>query len=61
MTLTLNSQQEICVLTKAGGVPLEVDVIMKVVMVGVTRVREIDEQVKLALAGDGKKRIVEVR
>lgn len=30
LTVTLNSQQEICVLSKAGGVPLPADDIMKV-------------------------------
>ncbi|KAI5479642.1 splicing factor 3B subunit 3 [Pseudohyphozyma bogoriensis] len=49
MTLTLNAQSEICVLTKAGGAPLDADEIMRVVMIGVGRVREVDEFIKKEL------------
>lgn len=61
LTLTLNAQSEICVLSKAGGVPLPADDIMRVVMIGVQRVREVDALVKAALEKDAKRRIVEVR
>lgn len=61
ITLTLNSQQEICVLTKAGGTPLAVDDIMKVVLIGVGRVKELDALLKAALEKEAKVRIVEVR
>jgi exosome complex component RRP45 len=61
ITLTLNSQQEICVLTKSGGVPLSADDIMKTVMMGVQRVKEIDVKIKNALDKQALKKIVEVR
>jgi exosome complex component RRP45 len=58
ITLTLNAQQEICVLSKAGGVPLPADDIMKVVTIAVQRVKEVDALIKKALdkaTGKGKK------
>ena len=61
ITLTLNSQQEICVLTKAGGTPLAVNDIMKVVLIGVGRVKELDATLKAALEKEARVRIVEVR
>lgn len=54
LTLTLNSQQEICVLSKAGGVPLPADDIMKVVSIGVQRVKEVDALIKAALDRQAK-------
>ncbi|KAL8293246.1 hypothetical protein RQP46_000940 [Phenoliferia psychrophenolica] len=61
LTVTLNSQQEICVLSKAGGSPLPADDIMKVVQIGIQRVRDLDAMVKAALEREAKRRIVEVR
>ncbi|SCV66961.1 BQ2448_5607 [Microbotryum intermedium] len=61
LTLTLNAQQEICVLSKAGGAPLPADDIMKVVMIGTQRVKEVDAFIKKELKRDEKKRRVEVR
>jgi exosome complex component RRP45 len=61
LTLTLNSQQEICVLSKAGGVPLPADDIMKVVMIGVQRVKEVDALIKVSLEREAKRTVVEVR
>lgn len=61
LTLTLNSQQEICVLSKAGGVPLPADDIMKVVSIGVQRVKEVDALIKSSLEREAKKHQVEVR
>ncbi|KDE06637.1 hypothetical protein, variant [Microbotryum lychnidis-dioicae p1A1 Lamole] len=61
LTLTLNAQQEICVLSKTGGAPLPADDIMKVVMIGTQRVKEVDAFIKKELERDEKKRRVEVR
>ncbi|GAA5835168.1 hypothetical protein JCM3766R1_006890 [Sporobolomyces carnicolor] len=61
LTLTLNAQSEICVLSKQGGLPIEADEIMRVLGVGIERVKELDEKIKKALDDDARKRIREVR
>jgi len=61
LTVTLNSQQEICVLSKAGGVPLPADDIMKVILIGVQRVKDVDAAIKGALEREAKAHVVEVR
>lgn len=49
LTLTLNSQNEICVLTKDGGEPISVAGIMRVIGFAKNRVVEIESIVKKAL------------
>ncbi|GAA5929486.1 hypothetical protein JCM3775_002354 [Rhodotorula graminis] len=61
LTLALNAQSEICVLSKQGGAPLSADDVMKAVQIGVERVRQVDEVVVKALALDRSRRVVEVR
>ncbi|KAF8579648.1 ribosomal protein S5 domain 2-like protein [Ramaria rubella] len=61
MTLSLNAQRELCVLQKAGGVPLAVDTILRLVEVGVQKVKELDLVVEEALREDWKGRRIEVR
>lgn len=61
MTVTLNAQRELCVLSKAGGTPLSAAEIMGVVRVGVDRVRELGKIMDSALDSDQKERVVEVR
>ena len=61
MTVTLNAQRELCVLSKAGGTPLSAVEIMGVVRVGVDRVRELGKIMDAALDADQKERVVEVR
>jgi exosome complex component RRP45 len=61
LTLTLNAQRELCVLSKAGGTPLSVEELMKVVSIGVDVVREMTTEIETALKEDEKVRIVEVR
>ncbi|GAA5998198.1 hypothetical protein JCM5350_002917 [Sporobolomyces pararoseus] len=61
LTVTLNAQSEICVLSKQGGLPIDAEEIMRVLGVGMERVRELDEMVKEALEEDKRKRIREVR
>lgn len=61
MTITLNAQRELCVLSKAGGTPLSAVDIMGVVRVGVDRVREQIKVMDAALARDQESRVIEVR
>lgn len=61
LTLTLNAQRELCVLSKAGGTPLGVDELMKVVTIGVDIVREMTGEIETALKADEAVRIIEVR
>jgi len=49
LTLTLNPQNEICVFNKAGGEPLSVSEIMRIVGEAKNRVAEIDVIVKEAI------------
>lgn len=61
MTVTLNAQRELCVLSKAGGTALSVDEVMAVVRVGVERVRQNVKAIEDALVKDAAQRIIEVR
>ncbi|BGP14064.1 hypothetical protein JCM10213_002359 [Rhodosporidiobolus nylandii] len=56
LTLTLNAQSEICVLSKQGGAPLPADEIMRAVTVGVERVKELEEIVVVALKKEKARR-----
>jgi exosome complex component RRP45 len=49
ITLTLNPQNEICVLTKDGGEAVSVANIMRIIGIAKLRVAEIEEIVKKAL------------
>lgn len=49
LTLTLNAQNEICVLTKAGGQALSVKEIMRIIGIGKQKIKDIDATVKKAL------------
>ena len=60
LTLTLNAQRELCVLSKAGGTPLAASDIMGVVHVGVERVRMMVRTMEEALERDRSERVVEV-
>lgn len=59
--LALNAQKELCVMHKAGGMPMSVEEIMKCVRIGVERVKEVTKTVNDALEEDWKGRVVEVR
>lgn len=61
LTLTLNAQRELCVLSKAGGTALAADEVMSAVRVGVDRVRGLVKLMEEALERDRAQRIVEVR
>ena len=60
LTITLNAQREICVLSKAGGTPLLPADIMSVVHVGVERVRDLMRIMDDALERDRGRRVIEV-
>lgn len=49
LTLTINTSNEICVLTKAGGQTQSVKEIMRILGIGKQKVKEIDIVVKRAL------------
>ncbi|KAG8856580.1 hypothetical protein FRB96_006340 [Tulasnella sp. 330] len=59
--LALNSQREICVLHKAGGMPLSVQEIMRCVSIATERVKLLSGLITKQLEVDWKGRIVEVR
>lgn len=61
LSVTLNAQRELCVLSKAGGTPLGADEIMRVVRVAVDRVRDLIRILEEALERDRAIRVVEVR
>jgi len=61
LTITLNAQREICVLTKAGGQPMGIDEVMRIVHLGAERVQEIDQVVNSSLKGDLKRRAIDLR
>ncbi|KAF8980835.1 hypothetical protein BGZ46_003653 [Entomortierella lignicola] len=56
MTITLNVHKEVCALSKAGGIPMEVDQILQCSKIAVVKVAEITAQIEEALAADAKKR-----
>lgn len=61
MSIALNAQREICVLQKAGGVPLSQDEILNIVNIAVVKVKELDQLVEERLREDWHGRKVEVR
>ncbi|GAA5973848.1 hypothetical protein JCM21900_006707 [Sporobolomyces salmonicolor] len=61
LTLTLNAQSEICVLSKQGGAPIDADEVMKAIQIGIERVKELDKVVADALEREKARRVVEVR
>ena len=48
-------------MSKNGGVPLSADEIMRVILIGVERVKTIDELIRKSLEKESKRRIIEVR
>ena len=61
MSVALNVQRELCVVQKAGGVPLEPDEVIRVIDIAVGKVKELDRLVETTLAEDWNGRTVEVR
>lgn len=56
LTFTLNVHNEICVLQKSGGIPLEVETLLRCTKVASVKVAEITEKIKQALKEDEEKR-----
>lgn len=56
MTLTLNVHKEVCAMSKAGGIPMEIDQILQCSKIAVIKVAEITAQIQSALEADAKKR-----
>jgi exosome complex component RRP45 len=56
MTITLNVHKEVCALSKAGGIPMEIDQILQCTKIAVVKVAEITAQIQAALESDAKKR-----
>ncbi|KAH8549098.1 ribosomal protein S5 domain 2-type protein [Umbelopsis sp. PMI_123] len=56
MTIAMNIHKEICALSKAGGIPLEMDQIIRCSKIATTKTAEITEMIQKALADDKAKR-----
>ncbi|KAG0021352.1 hypothetical protein BGZ80_002573 [Entomortierella chlamydospora] len=56
MTITMNVHKEVCALSKAGGIPMEVDQILQCSKIATVKAAEITAQIEEALAADAKKR-----
>lgn len=61
MSIALNAQRELCVVQKAGGVPLAPDEVMRIIDVAVGKAKELDRIVERRLQEDWATRHVEVR
>lgn len=61
LSVALNAQRELCVVQKAGGIPLAPDDVLKMMDIAVTKARELDKLVESRLQEDWKTRHVEVR
>ncbi|KAJ3552956.1 hypothetical protein NM688_g3881 [Phlebia brevispora] len=61
LSIALNAQRELCVVQKAGGVPLAPDEIMRIIDVAVGKAKETDKLVEDRLREDWAGRHVEVR
>jgi len=59
--LSLNAQRELCVLSKAGGLPMSVNEIMVCLQVAEVRAKALTELLTQRLETDWKGRIVELR
>jgi len=60
MTIALNAQRELCVVQKAGGVPLAPAEMLRIVAVSTDKSRELDRFVTERLEEDWRTRTVEV-
>ena len=60
MSIALNAQRELCVVQKAGGVPLSPSEIVRIVGVSTDKSKELDRFVRDRLEEDWKTRRIEV-
>ncbi|KAH8113164.1 ribosomal protein S5 domain 2-type protein [Phellopilus nigrolimitatus] len=61
LSVALNAQRELCVVQKAGGVPLAPNEIIRIIDLGIVKVKELDALVEARLKEDWSGRTVEVR
>ena len=61
LSLALNAQRELCVVQKAGGVPLAQDEILRMINVAIEKAKDLDSFVESRLREDWVGRVVEVR
>ncbi|KAI0791305.1 ribosomal protein S5 domain 2-like protein [Abortiporus biennis] len=61
LSVALNAQRELCVVQKAGGVPLSPDEVLRIIDVAVLKAKELDALVAKRLKEDWDGRHVEVR
>ena len=61
LSVALNAQKELCVVQKAGGVPLEPDEVLRIVDIAVGKAKELDRLVEERLKEDIAGRNIEVR
>jgi len=61
LSVALNAQRELCVVQKAGGVPLEPDEMVRIIDIAVGEAKELDRLVESRLKEDWEGRTVEVR
>ena len=61
LSIALNAQRELCVVQKAGGVPLAPDEILRIVGIAVDKAKDLDKLVEQRLKEDWAGRTVEVR
>ncbi|KAF9814262.1 hypothetical protein IEO21_05201 [Rhodonia placenta] len=60
LSIALNAQRELCVVQKAGGVPLDPNEVLRIVDIAVGKVKELDGIVEARLKEDWAGRVVEV-
>ncbi|KAI8881549.1 hypothetical protein K501DRAFT_252983 [Backusella circina FSU 941] len=56
MTITMNIHKEICALSKAGGIPLEMDQVLRCSQIAVIKVTEVTELIQKTLEDDKEAR-----
>jgi exosome complex component RRP45 len=61
ISIALTRHGELCVVHKAGGIPLTTEEIMHVTTMGLERVKELDDWLEAQLKEDWKSRSIEVR
>ncbi|SNX82355.1 probable RRP45 - Exosome complex exonuclease [Melanopsichium pennsylvanicum] len=60
LTLVLNAQREICVLDKSYGSPIQPQILLDLINVGLKRITELTQHLEEALTKDAQTRVVEV-
>ncbi|KAI1793451.1 ribosomal protein S5 domain 2-like protein [Ganoderma leucocontextum] len=61
LSVALNAQKELCVVQKAGGVPLAAEEVLGIMDIAVVKARELDKLIEARLQEDWKGRVVEIR